>query len=181
VPAGRHGALTVAAASAICLLLSACGSGRAGGPVIVEVSPPHPDPAAARVCAALGRELPFRLDGHSRRKASPASPLTAAWGDPPVTLRCGVPPPAALGPAAELTVVNGISWFPEPSGSATPSRFTEVGRGTYVEITVPARYAPAGPILVGISDAIAAAVPAKRGAASPRGRGGAGGARRVRR
>ncbi len=163
MPTGRGVALTVAAASAICLLLSACESGRTGGPAVVHVSPPHPDPAAARVCAALGRTLPSRLDGHARRTTSPASPLTAAWGDPPVTLRCGVPRPAALGLAAELTVVNGISWFPEPAGSATPSRFTEVGRGAYVEVTVPARYAPAGPILVAMSNAIAATIPAKRG------------------
>ena len=82
-------------------------------------------------------------------------------GDPAIALRCGVPLPAALTPTAELTVVNGVSWFPEPPGSAAPTRFTEVGREAYVEVTVPARYAPAGPILVAISNVLAPAIPAK--------------------
>ena len=57
--------------------------------------------------------------------------------------------------------MNGISWFPEPAGSANPSRFTEVRRTAYVEVTVPSRYAPAAGILVAVSNAIAGAVPAK--------------------
>ena len=103
-------------------------------------------PAAGRGrrCAALARGLPPRLDGQPRRAVNPSSPLTAAWGNPPIVLRCGVPLPAALTPTAELTVVNGVAWFPEPAGAATPARFTEVGREAYVELTVPARYAPAG-------------------------------------
>ncbi len=69
--------------------------------------------------------------------------------------------PAALTPTAELTVVNGVSWFAQPPGVATPTRFTEVGREAYVELTIPASYAPAGTILVAVSNALAAAIPAK--------------------
>jgi hypothetical protein len=78
-------------------------------------------------------------------------------------LRCGVALPAALAPTAQLTVVNGVAWFPEPAGSAMPGRFTAVGRQAYVEVVVPAVDSPAGPILVAVSDAIAAVVPAKPG------------------
>jgi hypothetical protein len=164
--------LTIAAASSVCVLLAGCGASGsragasgAGGPgsAAVRLAPPSPPPAVARRCAALASRLPQRLDGNPRRVVRPSSPFTAAWGSPPVALRCGVPLPAALTPTAELTVVNDVSWFPEPAGSGNPSRFTEVGRDAYVELTVPARYAPAGPLLVAISNAIAVAVPAKRG------------------
>jgi uncharacterized protein DUF3515 len=149
------------------LLLAGCGRGDAGAGVAgdgaVRLAPPHPAPPAAARCAALARRLPSRLGGQPRRTVSPASPLTAAWGNPPITLRCGVPLPAALTPTSELVAVNGVSWFAEPAGSATPSRFTEVRREAYVEVGVPARYAPAGPILVAVSNAIAPAVPVKAG------------------
>jgi Protein of unknown function (DUF3515) len=59
--------------------------------------------------------------------------------------------------------VNGISWFPEPAGSASRSRFTAVGREAYVEVTVPGRDEPAAGVLVAISNAIGRAVPAKPG------------------
>jgi Protein of unknown function (DUF3515) len=174
--------LTIATASSACVLLAGCGPGGSGagapvsgapasgapasgasGSAAVRLAPPTPPPAVARRCAALARGLPQRLDGQPRRAVKPSSPLTAAWGNPPIVLRCGVPLPAALTPTAELTVVNGVAWFPEPAGAATPARFTEVGREAYVELTVPARYAPAGPILVVVSNAIAPAVPAKPG------------------
>jgi hypothetical protein len=144
------------------VLLTGCASGSADGGA-VRLAPPHPAPSAGARCAALARRLPSRLGGQPRRRVRPGSPLTAAWGNPPITLRCGVPLPAALTPASELVVVNNVSWFAEPAGSANPSRFTEVRREAYVEVGVPARYAPAGPILVAVSDAIAAAVPAKAG------------------
>ncbi|HUK71236.1 MAG TPA: DUF3515 domain-containing protein [Streptosporangiaceae bacterium] len=146
------------------MLLTGCASGGAGhGDAAVRLVPPRPAPAASRYCAALTRTLPARLGGHPRRAVRPGSSLTVAWGNPPVTLRCGVPLPAALTPTAELTVVNGVSWFPQPPGAATPTQFIEVGREAYVELTIPASYAPAGPLLVAISNAIVAVIPAKTG------------------
>ncbi len=161
--------LAIAAAGAACVLLAGCGSdgpgtGSAGGSgAAVRLVPPSAAPAAVAHCAALTRGLPSHLGGHARRAVTPGSPLTAAWGDPPIALRCGVPLPAALTPTAQLTVVNDVSWFAQPAGSAIPSRFTEVGREAYVELTIPTRYAPDAAILVAISNAIAPAVPAKAG------------------
>ncbi len=156
--------LTLISVSTASVLLPGCGrSGGAGGGGAVRLAPPHPAPPASARCTALARRLPSRLDGQPRRVVSPDSPLTAAWGDPPITLRCGVPLPAALTPASQLVAVNNVSWFAQPAGSATPDRFTEVGREAYVEVSVPARYSPAGPILVAVSNAIAPAVPAKAG------------------
>lgn len=144
-----------------CALAAGCGTGA------VQVAAPHPDTGTRRLCGALSRRLPARLDGHARRAVSPRSPLTAAWGDPPIVLRCGVPLPAGMAPTAELTVVNGISWFPAGSaapGSASgsgPAVFTEVGRQARVEVTVPASGEPAAPVLVRLSDLIAAVIPAR--------------------
>ncbi len=162
----------IAAATVASVLLVCCGcggkghdgadSGNAGsGNAAVALVPPRPAPAVTARCAALVRTLPARLQGRPRRAVRPSSSLTAAWGNPPIALRCGVPLPAALTPTTELTVVNGVSWFPQPPGSATPTRFTEVGREGYVELTIPGRYAPAGPILVAISNALAPVIAAK--------------------
>jgi Protein of unknown function (DUF3515) len=145
------------------LPLAGCGGAGAAGSGAVRLAPPHPAPPVRARCAALTRRLPSRLGGQPRRTVRPGSPLTAAWGNPPITLRCGVPLPAALTPASDLVAVNDVSWFAQPAGSAVPSRFTAVGREAYVEVGVPARYAPAGPILVAVSNAIAAAVPARAG------------------
>lgn len=135
------------------------------GSAAVQVAPPNPATATRRLCQELAHTLPSRLAGHDRRIVSPSSPLTAAWGDPPVVLRCGVPLPASMPPTAELTVVNGISWFPAGSaatGSGSgPGLFTEVGRQARVELTVPATDEPAGPILVRLSDLITSVIPAR--------------------
>jgi uncharacterized protein DUF3515 len=132
------------------LLAAACGVGA------VRVPVPAPDPAIARLCAGL--RLPDRLHGESRRSTEPASPLLAAWGSPPIALRCGVPRPAALLPASELVTINGVNWFPEPPDR--PVTFTAVGRRAYVEVTVPAKYAPAGDVLLELT-AMVKAVPEK--------------------
>lgn len=142
-----------------CLLAVGCGAGA------VHVAPPNPGTDSRRLCQMLAHKLPSRMSGHDRRAVSPASPLTAAWGDPPVVLRCGVPLPASMPPTAELTVVNGISWFPAgsaASGSGSgPGLFTEVGRQARVELTVPPADEPAGRILVRISDLIRSVIPAR--------------------
>lgn len=143
------------------VLAAGCGSGA------VQAAAPHPDAGTRRLCGALSQRLPGRLDGHARRAVSPRSPLTAAWGDPPIVLRCGVPLPAGMAPTAELTVVNGISWFPAGSAASQsasgsgPAVFTEVGRQARVEVTVPASGEPAAPMLVRLSDLIAAVIPAR--------------------
>lgn len=126
------------------LLAAACGVGA------VRVPVPTPDPAAARICAGL--RLPDRLHGEDRRSTEPASPLVAAWGSPAIALRCGVGRPVTLLPASELVTINGVNWFPQPADR--PITFTAVGRRAYVEVTVPAKYAPAGDVLIELTDMV---------------------------
>ena len=133
--------------------LSGCGAGA------VEVPAATPDPAVARLCAGLHDRLPGTLRGQSRRETRPTSALTAAWGSPAIALRCGVPRPPSMRPASELVTINGIAWFPQPPDR--PVTFTALGRRAYVELTVPARYAPPGDVLIELTGAIKQAIPAK--------------------
>jgi hypothetical protein len=102
----------------------------------VRVEAPTPDQATADVCNRLEAALPDHLDGADRRPTEPESPLTAAWGDPALDLRCGVPRPAGLGPTSEVIEVEGVEWFLVES--AAGYAFTTVGRVANVELTVPA-------------------------------------------
>ena len=86
-------------------------------------------------CEQLHHVLPGSVDGRDQRDTEPASTRTAAWGSPPVVLRCGVPRPAGLAADSELIQVDGVSWYlAEPS---PPYVFTVVGRGTFVQVRVP--------------------------------------------
>ena len=87
-------------------------------------------------CHRLFPDLPGRLDGRDRRDTSPGSDRTAAWGHPAVTLRCGVSRPDGLTATSEVIAVDGVEWYlTEPS---PPYVFTTVGRGSYVQVRVPA-------------------------------------------
>lgn len=143
----RLGAVLLAAG-----LLAGCTPGS------VEVPPPTPDAATGALCRKLAGRLPQKLAGAGRGTSQPESPYTAVWGDPPIALRCGVPRPPGLQPTSELTVVNDISWLPQPVDR--PTSYTAVGRQAYVEVTVPGDHAPPD-VLVPLSDAVTAEIPAK--------------------
>ncbi|TSB31586.1 DUF3515 domain-containing protein [Streptomyces sp. NBC_01525] len=129
-----------------------------------EVTPPAPEGASAQHCRALHKELPDTVDGLARRSTEPASDFTAAWGDPAVQVRCGVPKPGALtsggehyNPGADAADVNGVSWFLEKRDDGY--RFTTVLRRTYVEVTVPGKYAPEVNALTDLATAVKKTVP----------------------
>lgn len=112
---------------------------------------PTLDPATTGICDAVLAALPATvLDG--TRRPTTGGPATTAWGDPAITLRCGVDVPAGLGPASECLEVNGVGWYEErqPGGSL----FTTIGRPAYVELAVPSHYAPEAGALVDVAHAI---------------------------
>jgi hypothetical protein len=129
----------------------------------VTVAPLPSSTAAARGCPAVISRLPVVLDGRHSRPAVPASPYVAAWGEPPVVLRCGVPRPSAFVRTSELSVVNDVQWLPERQPGGT--RWTVVDREVYVEVLVPAG-APSTPV-VDLSAVISQALPAHRPQPSP--------------
>jgi hypothetical protein len=108
---------------------------KASGPVAVPV----PSASAALVvssCRALIAALPDRLDtGVRRRPVSGDGTRTAAWGDPPVTLRCGVP----LGDQTQTPVqIDGFPLVTDQRGDSVT--YTTVDRAVNVAVDVPKAY-----------------------------------------
>jgi hypothetical protein len=104
----------------------------------VAVTAPPASAAADPVCAELLNALPRTLGGQAARPVSDAPHRAAAWGDPPIVLRCGVAKPAADSKKAQQLVINGVTWvYAEQSGRAV---WTAVRRAVYVEVRVPAEY-----------------------------------------
>ncbi len=92
------------------------------------------------------------------RDVDPDDGLTAAWGDPAVILRCGVPAPAEYRPDAQVFDVDGVEWLPvEGDGGYF---FTTIDREVYVEVAVPDDYAPEATVLTDLAEAIQDTVPA---------------------
>ena len=104
------------------------------------MAPPAPPDDVAGACSRLLPALPADVDGQERRATDPESPLTAAWGDPAIVLRCGVPRPGAYDPAGQVAEVEGVAWLPQQTDEGYV--FTTIGRVADVEVRVPRAYAP---------------------------------------
>jgi hypothetical protein len=128
----------VLAVSLLVSLLVTLASGCEGGPQPqpdVRIALPTPDHTTAALCRDLHRRLPTELDGRTRRDTVPTSTLTAAWGQPALLLRCGVPDPPQLTPTSEIISVNGVDWFLVETADAYT--FVTVGRDANVALRVP--------------------------------------------
>jgi hypothetical protein len=133
--------------------LAGCGSSTP-----VAVSPvPSSAPAAQDVCRRLVGALPNKVDDLPRRHISPEQGTTAAWGNPPVVLRCGVGKPAGLTPTSVLAGVNGIYWFIDDQPDVRI--WTTVGRRVNVEMRIPSKHDPPQGPVVDIAAAITAIDP----------------------
>jgi len=141
-------------ALALLLALVLTGCSRA-----VAVPEPTPDDAARAVCARLVPALPATVLTGERRSADPGV-LTAAWGDPPITLRCGVPRPPGLTASSECLEVDGVGWFAEDAEGGM--LYTTIGRTASVEVGVPAAYAPEAGALADLAGAVSATDPVEK-------------------
>ena len=134
-------------------MLAACSR-----PVEVD-APASPAPEVAAACAQFTAALPAELSTvGERRDVTPESNLTAAYGDPPVGVRCGVPEPTALEPTSTLVTVDGIDWLPEELTGGW--RLTSIGRTANVEISVPTEQGPAPSVAADLAPTITATLPA---------------------
>ncbi len=87
--------------------------------------------------------MPAKVLDAERRKTEPTSPLTTAYGDPPIEVTCGVAPPAGMAEAqSQCFEVNGVGWFAKEVDQR--HIFTTIGRKLYLELAVPGKYAPGG-------------------------------------
>lgn len=143
------------AAAATCVvttaLITSCSSP-------VPVPPPDPSAEERALCATVMDALPDTVLDQSRRDTE-APELTAAWGNPPISIRCGVDKPKALGPDAQCFEVNHVGWFAEEGVGGMV--FTTIGRPVYIEVGVPSEYAPEANALVDVAAAVAT-VPAEQ-------------------
>jgi hypothetical protein len=135
VSSAARGARASGLALAACLLLAGCG----GGPV--EITPPSATDRAA--CDALAAALPERLADLPAVEFTPADADGGAWGDPAITLTCGVPAPAGFGPASTCITADGVDWFAsdkETSDNDSDITLTAVTLKPRVALHVPAKY-----------------------------------------
>jgi hypothetical protein len=147
----------VGAAACLALVLAGCASG-----TLRLDTPPVSGPTADH-CAALVAALPDSLADQPRRTVETSDGPAAAWGDPPIVLRCGVPEPAGWDPLfGSCQGVNGVFWFiPEGqiTGQPVDVVMTTVDRAANVEVRIPAEYFPPAAAMAGLADAIKRTVP----------------------
>jgi hypothetical protein len=91
----------------------------------------------ALVCRALLARLPERLGSLTRRPVTAGSEQNAAYGDPAVTVACGVPGPTPPG-GAQYLGINGLCWYSEPTGGGVT--WSLQGREVPLVVTIPAGY-----------------------------------------
>jgi Protein of unknown function (DUF3515) len=137
------------------LLLAALGlivlAGCSPGPTPVSV--PSPAPEVATACTQLVKALPEKVLDAKRRETEPVSPLTTAYGDPPIEITCGVSPPAGMAEAqSQCFEVNGVGWFAKEVTNGVV--FTTIGRALYLEVAVPSKYKPEANALTDVSDVV---------------------------
>lgn len=97
------------------------------------------------------KALPPTLDGQPR-VTSTGSRFAAAWGNPAIIVRCGVPEPRSFVPVqgSPCQTVNGIDWYlnsdvPTASTSDQAIVVVTVYRKPAIEVSVPASYGTQGP------------------------------------
>jgi hypothetical protein len=114
------------------------------------------DARQAAACRDLLAHLPGALDDRPRRPVTAGADQNAAYGDPPITLACGVPP-VSLPAGAQVYGLSGVCWYSQPSGDATV--WTTVDRETPVRVTVPDAYPAPGQWVIEFSAPVTATLP----------------------
>lgn len=115
----------------------------------VQMSAPQLDERAKLVCLAVTSQLPTAVRDLPGRPVSAGPEQNAAYGEPPLTVQCGVPQPVmckTLGDTTpgcvpmdtELLIMNRVCWYAaDNDGTAT---FTTMDREVPVRVTVPDAY-----------------------------------------
>ena len=119
------------------LLLTALATG-CGGPSEL----PTPAPADRSACAALVEALPDTLADEERVAVKPER-YAAGWGDPTITLSCGVGVPDGFGPASSCLQADGVDWFgqdEETTDNDADVTLTSVTLTPRVAVRFPAAY-----------------------------------------
>ena len=105
-------AATALVVSAFAVGILARRSGR--GPVDLPAEA-APATSAKAPCERFERRLPDRLGSLERRDTRPERPGFAAYGDPAVVVRCGVPASARYRSGDQLIAINDVAWYADES------------------------------------------------------------------
>ena len=118
----------------------------------------YPSPAAASAgpCAKLAAALPASLGSLDRRDITVDRPGWAAYGEPAVEVRCGVPPSERYQPGDQLISVNDVAWYPDESREGGVD-FSLPRSVVNVSVWIPSAYR--ADLLSLLSDAVKAAQP----------------------
>lgn len=122
----------------------------------VTMAAPKLEERPATVCRALLANLPASLDDLQQRPVSAGPEQNAAYGDPPITLSCGVPAPT-VPPTDQVWVVNGVCWHPVEQPETVT--LTTVDREVPVQLSVPRSYDRPLQWAAPIAKTVAASVP----------------------
>ncbi|MFI1989406.1 DUF3515 family protein [Actinoplanes sp. NPDC020271] len=126
----------------------------ASGPVVVpstpvELAAPELSARAAEVCLAVTSQLPDQVRNLPARKVSAGPEQNAAYGEPPLTVSCGVTQPkmceqvddtsgTCVPLVADLLLMNRVCWYYQDKADRTT--FTTMDREVPVQVDVPASF-----------------------------------------
>ncbi|GAA4802826.1 DUF3515 family protein [Nocardioides caeni] len=132
--------LLATALAATGALTAAC-----GGPVEVDV--PELTAAEADICAGFAADLPDELAEEPRGDIEPSDAPAAAYGDPAIVVRCGVPEPDGFDLTASCESANGVGYYlpdEQYEDQDLDLTITTAGYEPRIEIVVPSDYRPNG-------------------------------------
>lgn len=113
----------------------------------------------ATVCRALLSRLPASLRDLAQRPVTAGSEQNAAYGDPALTVACGIPSPS-FAPTDDVWLVNRVCWHAADQSDAMV--LTTVDREVPVQVTVPRVYEQALQWVAPVSESVVAAIPSAK-------------------
>jgi hypothetical protein len=104
------------------------------------------DEKTAQACLAVTSQLPARIRDLPARPVTAGHEQNAAYGEPAITLNCGVPAPVMCNTLTdktpgcvpmdtELLIMNRVCWYPKAGADA--ATITTMDREIAVQVTVP--------------------------------------------
>ncbi|WDZ88046.1 DUF3515 family protein [Micromonospora cathayae] len=123
-------------------------------PVEMPAAPLAERPAT--VCRALLSQLPPTVRELPQRPVTAGAEQNAAYGDPALTVACGVPEPA-VPPETAVWVVDTVCWHVGERADATV--LTTVDREVAVQVSVPRTYEQPLQWVAPIAQTVVASVP----------------------
>jgi hypothetical protein len=140
--------------------------GSASGSAAPETGAGSPVPMPSRsltsgdaaACLTLIAHLPRSVRGLAQRPVTAGHEQNAAYGHPPITLRCGGVPLPSLTPESTIWNLSGTCWYADSSRPGATT-WTTLGRRVPVAITLPGGYEGQGGWVQEFTASIVASVP----------------------